>query len=111
MKITVRYTHIFGRKFKKYARKFQSLTNDLELFINEIDKTKAVDLGGNLFKYRLSVKSKNKGKSGGFRIITFELIVSEEEKKITLLSLYDKSEQDSLTKNQINEILKDEGLL
>lgn len=87
------------------------MTDDLKLFINEIDKTKSVDLGGNLYKYRLPVKSKNKGKSGGFRIITFELIVSEEEKKITLLSLYDKSEQDSLSKAQINEILKDEGLL
>jgi hypothetical protein len=111
MKISVSYTLSFDRRFKKYAKKFQSLKADLKLFINDLDKTKAVDLGGNLYKYRLSVKSKNKGKSGGFRVITFELIVSDHEKNVTLLALYDKSEQGTLTKSQIEAILKSEGLV
>ncbi len=111
MKITVRYTQTFSRKFKKYAKKFQSLSSDLKLFINSLENTKSIDLGGGIYKYRLSVKSKNKGKRGGFRIITFELIVSENEKNVTLLSIYDKSEQAALPKDQITEILKDEGLI
>ena len=111
MKITVLYTQTFSRKFKKYAKKFQSLSADLKFFIDRLENTKPIDLGGNVYKYRLSVKSKNKGKSGGFRIITFELIVSENEKNITLLSIYDKSEQAALPKNQVTEILKDEGLI
>ena len=111
MRITVRYTQTFSRKFKKYARKFHSLSADLKLFITRIESIKPIDLGGNIYKYRLSVKSKNKGKSGGFRILTFELIVSENEKNVTLLSIYDKCEQAALPKKQITEILKDEGLI
>jgi hypothetical protein len=68
-------------------------------------------MGGSVFKYRMSVKSKNKGKSGGFRIISFEVLVNENEKDITLLTLYDKSEQESISKAEIVEILKSENLL
>ena len=33
-------------------------------------------MGNGIYKYRLSVKSKNKGKRGGFRVITFEVRLS-----------------------------------
>ncbi|MEL7587735.1 MAG: type II toxin-antitoxin system RelE/ParE family toxin [Prolixibacteraceae bacterium] len=87
------------------------MENDLKVLIDAIEKASAADLGGGIFKYRLSVKSKNKGKSGGFRVITFELLVAENDKDITLLTIYDKSEQPSISKPQILRILKDEGLI
>ena len=48
----------------------------------------------NVYKIRLAVKSKGKGKSGGLRIITFLHLVKEEDGQIQayLLSIYDKSE-------------------
>jgi len=111
MRITISYTDTFDRQFKRYSKKFQSLKDDLKRFINELASENSVNLGGGFYKYRLSVKSKNRGKGGGFRVITFELLVSEEEKNITFLTIYDKSEQSSLTKSQITDILKKEGLL
>lgn len=105
------FTPSFGKKFKRYLKKFQSLKSDLDSFISHIDETTSDDLGGGIHKYRLSVKSKNRGKSGGFRIITFELIISETEKDITLLTIYDKSEQSTITKKQINDILNEEGMI
>lgn len=111
MKLQVYYTPVFNRKYKKYLKKHHSLSEDLKQFIADLDISKPVNLGGAIFKYRLSVKSKNKGKSGGFRVITFEILVNENEKDITLITLYDKSEQDSISKEQIIEILKSENLL
>jgi hypothetical protein len=110
MKITVYFAPTFNKKYKHYAKKFRSLTTDLKLFLSAIETAQAIDLGGNIFKYRLAVKSKNKGKSGGFRIIALEVIVTENDKEITLLTIYDKSEQATVTKKEIDEILKSDGL-
>lgn len=111
MQIQVFYTPIFDRKYKKLLKKHHSLSNDLKQFLENLSEANPVNLGGSVFKYRLSVKSKNKGKSGGFRIISFEVLVNENEKDITLITLYDKSEQDSISKAEILEILKSENLI
>ncbi len=111
MNISIFYTHQFEVKFKRYKKKFLSFEADLKTFVEALPKTTGTALGDGLYKYRLSVKSKNKGKSGGFRIISFEVLISEDDKNITLITLYDKSEQSSITKKEIRIILKEEGLL
>jgi hypothetical protein len=51
----------------------------------------------------MSIGSKNKGKSGVARVIThFALVKSQ----ILLISIFDKSEQSSITTAEINERLK-----
>ena len=111
MKVQVYYTPVFEKKFKRYKKKFQSIESDLLLFIENLPNIVAIDLGDGVYKYRLSVKSKNKGKRGGFRIISFEILVTEQQKNIILLTIYDKSEQSSISKSEIASILKDEGLI
>ena len=111
MKVQVYYTPVFEKKFKRYKKKFQSIESDLRLFIENLPNIGAIDLGDGVYKYRLSVKSKNKGKRGGFRIISFEILVTEQQKNIILLTIYDKSEQSSISKSEIASILKDEGLI
>jgi hypothetical protein len=111
MKVQVYYTPVFEKKFKRYKKKFQSIESDLLLFIENLPNIGAIDLGDGVYKYRLSVKSKNKGKRGGFRIISFEILVTEQQKNIILLTIYDKSEQSSISKSEIASILKDEGLI
>lgn len=46
-----------------------------------------------IYKIRLAIKSKGKGKSGGARVITYVLTDNNE---IYLLTIYDKSEFDSI---------------
>ncbi len=111
MNIAVYFTPNFNKRYKKYQKKYQSIDADLKLFIDNLGNTTPIDLGGGIYKYRLLVKSKNKGKSGGFRIITFELLVTESEKDVTLITIYDKTEVATISKSKINEILKQEGLL
>ncbi len=111
MKIAVYFTPSFNKRYKRYKKKFQSIDDDLNLFLENMTNNIPVDLGGGIYKYRLLVKSKNKGKSGGFRIITLELLVTENDKDVTLISIYDKSEIASISKAKIMEILKNEGLI
>lgn len=51
-----------------------------------------------------------KGKSGGARGITFTVVVAVEESEINLLYIYDKSERESITHNEIDELLRKNGL-
>lgn len=65
---------------------------------------------GGLRKVRMRITSKGKGKSGGARGITFTVVVAVEESEINLLYIYDKSERESITHNEIDELLRKNGL-
>ena len=83
------------------------------LLSQEIERNPAAgtDLGNNIFKYRLSISSKGKGKRGGGRVITMNILVSEDETGIAFLFIYDKSERTNITDNEIKELMKKNGLL
>ncbi len=68
--------------------------------------TLGTSLGANLYKIRIGAKSKGGGKSGGFRVITLSVEEIDKIFDITLLTIYDKSEQENFTKNQLLVILK-----
>lgn len=59
----------------------------------------------------MAIASKGKGKSGGARVITdTSAIISVEEGRVTLLTIYDKSDRENISDNEIirlqQEILK-----
>ena len=62
-----------------------------------------IPIGRNCYKIRLSIKSKDTGKSGGARVITCVVAV---RKEVYLLSIYDKSDQETLTGKRLKELLK-----
>ncbi|MDX1939593.1 MAG: hypothetical protein SFU99_03530 [Saprospiraceae bacterium] len=95
MKANVIITPNFQREAKKLIKKFQSLKS--ELLENPRMGTLIKE---NSYKIRLSVKSKGKGKSGGMRVITYvetEIIEKEEDTDVYLLSIYDKSDYESIS--------------
>ena len=61
-------------------------------------------LGNDIFKIRLAIASKNKGKSGGARVLSF---VKVTQTSVLLFSIYSKGENDNLTDKQIQELIKD----
>jgi len=99
----------FKKLFKKLVRKYPSLKIDLGKLITKLSENPnlGVNLGHNLYKIRLAISSKGRGKSGGARVITFLIT---EDKEIYLVYIYDKSRLDNLTKEQILDMLKKEGL-
>jgi hypothetical protein len=60
-----------------------------------------------LYKARVAIKSKNQGKSGGARVITYVVLNVE---TIYLISVYDKAAYDTAEISILLEILKSEGL-
>jgi hypothetical protein len=52
----------------------------------------------------LAIASKNKGKSGGARVLSF---VKVTQTTVLLFSIYNKGEVDNLTDKQIKELIKD----
>ena len=55
----------------------------------------------------MAIGSKNRGKSHGARVITYTYTVDETEGIINLIFIYDKEERESISKNEIEELVKD----
>jgi hypothetical protein len=56
----------------------------------------------------MAVASKGKGKSGGMRIITFNVTILDTESIIVnLITIYDKTELSNVSEQYINQIIKD----
>ena len=68
-------------------------------------------LFGTIRKVRMAIASKNKGKSGSARIITVTVIVDIENSDIYLLDIYDKSQQESISKQEILKLIEKNGII
>lgn len=100
-------THRFEREVKRLAKKYSSLGDDLRMLYAELNSNPrtGTPLRRNCYKVRILIKSKGKGKSGGGRIITYLVEESFEQMRIFLLSIYDKSEINTLTDNDIVNLI------
>jgi mRNA-degrading endonuclease RelE of RelBE toxin-antitoxin system len=106
-------TDTFRREFKALSKKYRSLPDDLAAFKKKLLQNPEIgdDLGNNIRKVRMAIASKNKGKSGGARIITYTVLVDVINTDIYLLAIYDKSEQDSISYQEIKQLQQRNGLL
>ena len=113
MKYRISVTLEFLREMKHLSKRYKSLKEDLRNFGNDLllNPEQGVSLGNNLRKIRIAITSKNKGKSGGARVITYTIIWTEIDTEIKLLTIYDKSERANITDKEIEDILKQNGIL
>ncbi|WP_336913115.1 hypothetical protein [Runella sp.] len=56
----------------------------------------------------MASESKGKGKSGGFRIITYFVDESQNDQTVYLVTIYDKSEQSTMAKKDLLKIVTTE---
>ena len=111
--IAIELSDIFQKDFKKLARRYRSLSADMNNFIQSIRENpiQGVELGNNLRKVRMAITSKGKGKRGGARVITYTINVQEENIQITLLTIYDKSDRNTVSDKELQDLLIQCGLL
>jgi len=102
-------TPTFEKSFKRLKKKYYSLKTDLEEFKKEYNENPEIgdDLGGGFRKIRVAIKSKNRGKSGGARIITCDICIKSEDKVVILVEIYDKSEIATLLDSDYETALKE----
>lgn len=95
----------FKKELKKLAKKYHSIKADLAALFEtlEVSPEHGTPLGNNCYKIRLAIASKNKGKSGGARLITNFVIA---DSTVYLLSIYDKADKENLTDKELKELLK-----
>jgi mRNA-degrading endonuclease RelE of RelBE toxin-antitoxin system len=95
----------FSRESKRLYKKHSSLALEVVKLIQSLpsDPFQGTPIGKDCYKIRLKIASKNTGKSGGARVITHVFVAGD---TITLLSIYDKSEQDDIPETEILKRLK-----
>ena len=104
MRVTISTTEEFNRQVRRLAKKYKSLKNDLRSFQQELLDTplQGDNLGGGVRKIRMAIAStKGKGKSGGARVLTLNILVSDDADDVTLLTIYDKNEIDNVSDDYI----------
>lgn len=109
MKVTVNVSEEFERQAKRLTKKYRTFVDDFAGFLKSIKENpcQGVDLGGGKRKIRMAVSSKGKGKSGGVRIITFNVELIDIDKFIVnLITVYDKQEISNVSDKYINQIIK-----
>ncbi|MDQ1086942.1 type II toxin-antitoxin system RelE/ParE family toxin [Siphonobacter sp. SORGH_AS_1065] len=99
-------TPTFEKEFKRLLKKYPSIKLDIfELGKSLQDNPiQGSEVFKNCYKIRLAIKSKGKGKSGGGRVITFVKITEE---SVYLLSIYDKSDKETVTDTYLKQLLLD----
>lgn len=105
MKYNIELTDNFKKEAKRLIKKYKSLKSEITTLITELETnpTKGTPLGNDIYKIRLAIKSKGKGKSGGARIVSFVKVV---ETEVLLFSIYNKGEKDTIIDKEIKELIK-----
>ena len=109
MSFSVIVTSSFKKQAKDIGKKHRSLKTDIDTLIGSLEQNplQGEPLGKDCYKVRMAITSKGKGKSGGSRIITCVKVVA---KNVYLLSIYDKSEKENISDNELDAMLLIAGL-
>ena len=100
-----RTVSLFDKQYKKLAKKYNLIQDDVEELINDFDDLhlQATPIKMNLYKIRLANSNKNKGKRAGYRIYYYIKI----ETTVHLLTIYDKSEIQMIDESVLVGLIKD----
>jgi len=96
----------FEKDVKRLKKRFPKIKEDLNNLIYDLQENPKIgtSLGDNIYKIRIPNSSIPTGKSGGFRLITYY----ELESVIYLITMYSKSEKDTILTNKLKEIISKE---
>ena len=97
----------FLKSAKPLAKKYKSFNDDYKELIKELtaNPKMGIDLGEGYRKVRMAISSKGKGKSGGSRVITLDML--ERNGNLYLLYIYDKSKADNVVMSVIKTLVSE----
>ena len=96
---------------KKLAKKYPSFKDDLVNFGKYLleNPKQGTELAPGIRKIRMAIKSKGKGKSGGARVVTFNVLTNTEKGQVVFLLLYDKEDASTVKVNVVKQLVRDMG--
>ena len=102
--VEIHYLPEFLRRAKILAKKYKTFAADYAKLLESLESNPflGTHLGNGVYKVRMSISAKGKGKSGGARVLTFTVDNKSEDKiVVTLLTIYDKNEISNVTDQYI----------
>ena len=101
----------FDVSIKRLAKRYRSMADDYANFLESLQKNplQGAELCPGIRKIRMPIASKGRGKFGSARVITANAIVAENEGRIALLTIYDKSDASTVKLNVIKEMARSLG--
>lgn len=104
----IKVTNTFIKCAKPLAKRYRSFNQDYQIFLKEIEENPhiGIDLGEGFRKIRMAIKSKGKGKSGGARVITLDML--EQNDCLYLIYIYDKSDFSNINLDILKKIAAEE---
>lgn len=113
MSCKVSTSKYFDKEAKRLSKKYHSFKTDLQAFAKELaaNPLQGTEIAPNIRKIRMAIKSKGKGKSGGARIIIYNILTTSCDGEVLLLLIYDKEESSSVSTKVLQQYLKELGLL
>ena len=117
MKVVVRISTAFQKQAKPLLKKFASLSDELKRLADNLSENPYLgkEIMPSVYKIRLAIKSKGKGKRGGARVISFHqkeahvigiFEKNKDEHTVILISIYDKSVTENITDNEIRRLIQ-----
>ena len=108
---TVSVSDDFAKEAKRLAKKYPSFKQDYKDFLESIKNNplQGDEITKNIRKIRMAIKAKGKGKSGGARVITFNVLTDMENGQVVFLLLYDKEDASTVKVNVVKQLVQDMG--
>lgn len=109
--ITISVSDDFAKEAKRLAKKYPSFKQDYKDFLVSIKNNplQGDEITKNIRKIRMAIKAKGKGKSGGARVITFNVFTDVENGHVVFLLLYDKEDASTVKVNVVKQLVRDMG--
>lgn len=101
----IRISDEFKSAYKRLKKKHKSLETDFEALLVSLQANprQGVEILEDIWKIRLNITSKGRGKSGGARVIVRIRIIMDE---LQLLYIYDKADFENVSDSYLRDILK-----
>lgn len=109
--ITISVSDDFAKEAKRLAKKYPSFKQDYKDFLVSIKNNplQGDEITKNIRKIRMAIKAKGKGKSGGARVITFNILTDIKNGHVVFLLLYDKEDASTVKVNVVKQLVRDMG--
>jgi len=94
----------FIKNLKVLKKKYKNIKDDVLKLANKLENNPTIgtELGNNTYKIRIKNSDNNKGKSAGYRVITYCI---NKQNEVFLVTIYSKSDKENILDLELKELI------